>query len=583
MNLFLRKTLDRSKPNRRDFMVQSGCASLGITSVVNTLSQLQLASTAAAATGPADVKALVCIFLAGGNDSNNLLIPNGAGTPARNEYEISRGIPVYAGGPGGVAIPLGDISAAGTAITPANTVAEAWEPSSGYLNNNVAVHPACANLKTLFDLGDLAFVANVGTLTNQDVNRTNFLDSLPTKPPQLFSHSDQVLQWQSSIPDQPFTSGWGGRIADLLAPTENLSSAGLAMGVSIAGVNSYQVGVNEQPFVLSTAGAQTLAGFGTNYANALVNPALKPFVSTTAGGYDPLVDTNYKVTGTGTTNTQEGWRLRALERVMAMNHANLFDQSFQATAKNARMTEGVVADTLAFTSQTTGTNRVLDEWFTAAFGGSTTAANNDFANQLKMVARLIIGNYALLQGGTSKGNNRQTFFVQLGGFDTHASQIAVNANNTVNTGAGQYSLLWTLSRAIKGFYDSINLHPLGGPGLWNKTLGFTCSDFNRTFTPNKVDASGGSDHGWGGHAFVMGGAVKGKKIFGKFPELLVNGGIDCTGSRGRWIPSTSVDQYAAKIAQWIGVPLGSTMNGIFPNLSRFTGSTNLDFIDYSVT
>lgn len=583
MNLFLRKTLDRSKPNRRDFMVQSGCASLGITSVVNTLSQLQLASTAAAATGPTDVKALVCIFLAGGNDSNNLLIPNGAGTPARNEYEISRGIPVYAGGPGGVAIPLGDIAAAGTAITPANSVSEAWEPSSGYLNNNVAVHPACANLKALFDAGDLAFVANVGTLTNQDVTRTNFLDTLPTKPPQLFSHSDQVLQWQSSIPDQPFTSGWGGRIADLLAPTENLSSAGLAMGVSIAGVNSYQVGVDEQPFVLSTAGAQTFAGFGTNYANALVNPSLKPFVSTTAGGYDPLMDTNYKVTGTGTTNTQEGWRLRALERVMAMNHANLFDTSFQATAKNARMTEGVVADTLAFTSQTTGTNRVLDEWFTAAFGGNANTANNDFANQLKMVARLIIGNYALLQAGTSKGNNRQTFFVQLGGFDTHASQIAVNANNTVNTGAGHYSLLWTLSRAIKGFYDSIINHPLGGTFLWNKVMGFTCSDFNRTFTPNKVDASGGSDHGWGGHAFVMGGAVKGKKIFGKFPELLVNGGIDCTGSRGRWIPSTSVDQYAAKIAQWIGVQPGPTMNGIFPNLSRFTGPTNLDFIDYSVT
>lgn len=580
MNLLLRKTLDRSKPNRRDFMVQSTCSALGITSVVNTLSQLQLASTAAAATGPTDVKALVCIFLAGGNDSNNLLIPNGAGTTARNEYELSRGVPVYAGGPGGVAIPLADIVAANTAITPTNLGTEVWEPSPGYLNNNVAVHPACANLKALFDTGDLAFVTNVGTLTQPGVTRTNFADAIPSKPPQLFSHSDQVLQWQSSIPDQPFTSGWGGRIADLLHPVDNTSSAGLAMGVSIAGVNSYQVGVNEQPFVLSTAGAQTLAGFGTNYANALVNTSLKPFVNPANGGYDPLVDTNYKVVGGG--NTQEGWRLRALERMMAMNHANLFDSSFQATAKNARMTEGVVADTLAFTSQTTGTNRVLDEWFTAAFGGNAGTANNDFANQLKMVARLIIGNYALLQGGTSKGNNRQTFFVQLGGFDTHASQIAVNANNTVNTGAGQYALLWTLSRAIKGFYDSIINHPLGGASLWNKTMGFTCSDFNRTFTPNKTDASGGSDHGWGGHAFVMGGAVKGKKIFGTFPELAVNGGVDCTGSRGRWIPSTSVDQYAAKVAQWIGVPTGATLNGIFPNLTRFGTGTNLDFIDYSV-
>ena len=580
MNLFLRKSLDRSKPNRRDFMVQSTCASLGITSMVNTLSQLQLASTAAAATGPTDVKALVCIFLAGGNDSNNLLIPNGPGTTARTEYELSRGIPTYAGGPGGVAIPLADISNAGTGLTPTNLVSEVWEPSPGYLNNNVAVHPSCANLKALFDSGDLAFVANVGTLTQAGVTRANFTDALPTKPPQLFSHADQVLQWQSSIPDQPFTSGWGGRIADLLDSSENASTAGLAMGVSIAGVNSYQVGATEQPFVLSTAGAQTLAGFGTNYANALVNTSLKPFVNPANGGYDPLVDTNYKVTGPG--NTQEGWRLRALERLMAINHANLFDKSFEATAKNARMTEGVVADTLAYTSQTSGTNIVLDQWFTAAFGGNAGTANNDFANQLKMVARLIIGNYALLQN-TSKGNNRQTFFVQLGGFDTHASQIAINSNNTVNTGAGQYSLLWTLSRAIKGFYDSIINHPLGGAALWNKTMGFTCSDFNRTFTPNKTDASGGSDHGWGGHAMVMGGAVKGKKIFGTFPELTVNGGIDCTGSRGRWIPSTSVDQYAAKVAQWIGVPTGATMNAIFPNLTRFPASSNLDFIDYNVT
>ncbi len=568
MNLFLRKTLDRSKPNRRDFMVQSTCASLGITSMVNTLSQLQLAGTAAAAGGPNDFKALVCIFQGGGNDSNNLLIPRGTSS-ARSHYELGRGVPTYVGGGGGLAVPNGELNA--TAITPDN--AGAFEPGAGYTNNDLAIHPACDGLKSMFDSQDLAFVTNVGTLSQPGVTRANFSALAPAKPPQLFSHADQVLQWQSSISDQPFTSGWGGRIADLLDPANNVTSGGLAMGVSIAGVNSFQVGVDEQPFVMSTAGALDFDGYGPNnvgYADALTNVTLKPFLEG-ANGYDPLTSTNYKATG-------QGWRLKALEKLMAMNHANLFDASYESTAKTARVTEGVVADTLSYTNGTVGPS--LDSFFTAAFGGSATAAATDFANQMKMVARLIIGNYALLQDG-KPANNRQTFFIQQGGYDTHASQIAINGNNTVNTGVGQYALLQVLSRSVKGFYDSIVGHPRGGIALWNAVMGFTSSDFCRTFTPNKTDSTGGSDHGWGGHAFVIGGAVKGRKIYGTFPLLEVDGGIDCTGSRGRWIPSTSVDQYAAKIAEWVGVPAGQ-INTVFPNLSRFGTPTNLDFVDFSV-
>lgn len=566
MNLLLRKTLDRSKPNRRDFMVQSTCAGLGITSMVNTLSQLQLAGVAAAAGGPSDFKALICIFQAGGNDSNNLLIPNRNGSnplsSARSHYELGRGIPTYAGGTGGLAVPINELTS--TAITPDNP--GAFEPTPGYTNNDLALHPACVDMKTLFDLGHLAFVTNIGTLTQPGVTRANFGLPAPTKPPQLFSHSDQVLQWQSSIADQPFTSGWGGRIADLLDPVENTNSAGLAMGVSIAGVNSFQVGINEQPFVMSSAGASSLSGYGTNYASALTDVNLKPFI-TGPNGYDPLTTTNYRTTG-------EGWRLKALERLMAMNHANLFDTSYEATARNARMTEGVVAETLTYTNGTIGPS--LDSYFTAAFGNSATAANNDFANQLKMVARQIIGNYAMLVDG-KQANVRQTFFVQQGGYDTHASQMAVNGSNVINTGVGQYALLSTLSRAIKGFYDSIVGHPRGGAALWTAITAFSSSDFNRTFTPNKTDSTGGSDHGWGGTAFVVGGAVQGKRIYGTFPTLLVDDGIDCTGSRGRWIPSTSVDQYAAKVAAWVGVPAGQIAS-IFPNLSRFGAGTNLNFI-----
>ncbi|MDB6074599.1 MAG: hypothetical protein JWO89_2239, partial [Verrucomicrobiaceae bacterium] len=556
-NFLIRKTLDRSKPNRRDFMVQSTCASLGITSAVNTLSQLQLAGMASAA-GATDYKALLCIFQAGGNDSNNLLIPTGA-TTARADYELGRGTPTYAGGAGGLGIPLGELTA--TAITSTDAV---FDPSPGYTNNNMALHPACPEMKALFDLGNLALVANIGTLTSPDVTRTNFGDVLPSKPPQLFSHADQVLQWQSSIADQPFVSGWGGRVADDLA----VPGATLGMGISIAGVNSFQVGLNEQPFITSTSGSPNFAGYGSGnvgYAQALVNPALKPFAS--VGGYDPLADTNYQANG-------QGWRLKALEKMMAMNHANLFDSSYEDTAKTARFTEGVMADTLAYTNGTGGPS--LDPYFLAAFGNNTTAAAADFALQMKMAARLIIGNYALLSAGLG-GNKRQTFFIQQGGYDTHASQIAINGNNTVNTGVGQFALLATLSKSIKGFYDSIMAHPQGGAALWQAVTGFSSSDFCRTFTPNKTDSTGGSDHGWGGHAFVVGGSVVGKKVYGKFPTLQVNAGIDCTGSRGRWIPSTSVDQYAAKLAAWLGVQSGD-IPGIFPNLSRFGPGPNLNFI-----
>jgi len=589
MNIFLRKTLDRSKPNRRDFMVQSTCASLGITSVVNTLSQLTLigaASKANAAGGASDFKALVCLFLNGGNDSNNFLIPTGA--QARADYALGRGTPTYQGGLGGLGLSLASLAATG--ITPDNT--GAFDPSPGYTNNNFALHPACGPLKTLFDAGKLGFVCNVGTLTQPGVTRANF-NSLPpsAKPPQLFSHSDQQTQWQSSVPDKAFTTGWGGRVSDFLVNPSagyNATSAGLAIGVSLSGVNSFQVGVGEQPYVVGTVGATSFSGFtggspSSNYGSALVDVSKKPFASGTSG-YDPLTGTNnYLTTGTigSATNTAAGWRLRALEQLMAMNHANLLDGEHQAISKSARLTEGLISDALVYTDGTTGAS--LDSYFTAAFNNSATAANNDFANQLKMIARLIIGNKKLLADG-KPGNDRMVFFSQQGGYDTHVSQIATNNTNTgVNTAAGHHALMDTLSKSVKAFHDAINGHPFGGAALWNDVLGFSASDFTRTLTPNKTDSTGGSDHGWGGHAFVIGGAVKGKKIYGTFPLLTTNGGIDCTGNRGRWIPSTSVDQYAAKIAQWMGVPSGSSgIDVIFPNLSRFGAGTNLDFIDYAI-
>ncbi len=565
MNPFLRKTPDRSQPNRRDFLVQSSCASLGITSAVNTLAHLKLMGTAAAQDAGDSYKALICVFLNGGADTNNLLIPL-AGS-ARSQYETGRGVPSYAGGNGGIAIPVADITAAGTQLSPLNPVSE-YEYAPGYIGSlngaTMGVHPSGTHLKSLFDSEELAFIANVGVLTQPNVTRANYgILASSQKPPQLFSHSDQQRQWQSSVPDRPFTSGWGGRLADMLDPAHNTNPDALSMMVSVNGLNSFQVGIQQQPYVMSASGVTTLSGYGTAYTDGLTTLGKQPFT-----GYNPFlapgaVGSNYKASATG-------WRLAALEQMLGMSHESLFDSAYIDVSKNARVTEGLVGEALAMTDNGAG-GTTLDTHFTNAYAnsGGINGLTDGFAQQMRMVARLITGNSVL-------NNKRQIFFVQLGGWDTHTSQIPV-LNNAARNDQGYYRLMMNLSCAIKGLRDSVQ-----AAGLWNNVMAFTASDFTRTFTPNKTDETGGSDHGWGGHMMVAGGSVRGKRIYGQFPDLTVNGGMDVQGNRGRWIPTTSVDQYAAVIAKWFGVDPGS-LGTIFPNLSRFvspfTPAGRLDFMD----
>lgn len=591
MNLLLRKTENRSKPNRRDFMLQTSCASLGITSLVNTLTQLKLTGAAAAQSGGEDYKALICLFLNGGNDSNNLLIPAGTTSSARADYSLGRGVlsvpdasfdytPAANNGYfNGTAITVDPVS---TRLNPINATVggtSQFDPvnRAGYTGGTMAVHPGAYPLKTLFELGELSFFANIGTLIGtQQITRSNF-NTLPasTKPPQLFSHSDQQVQWQSSLPDKPFVNGWGGRVADIV---RTMNNGDLGVSVSIAGANSFLVGGLEQPYFMSSGGAITaLTGFSggtpsTSYGAALRNSSLRPdfFNLSSPGsgkyspsaaldpGLDPLINTNYQ-------NTSAGWRFRALEQIMAASHASLFDNEYAETPKSARNTEGLVGTALA---QTAAPNPTLDvhwtNWFPGGFG------QTDLSSQLKVVARMIAGRSQL-------NNKRQIFFVQVGGWDTHTSQIPNG-----NANAGHYGLVNNLSRSIRAFRDA-----MVSIGMWNNVMLFSASDFNRTLTPNKNDATGGSDHAWGGHSLVCGGAVKGRQILGQFPDLTVNGGIDCTGNRGRWIPTTSVDQKAALIAKWFGVS-DSQLTSVFPNLLRFmpdlSTSTlqnrNLDFINF---
>ncbi len=577
MNIFLRKTENRSKPNRRDFMLQTGAASLGVTSMVNTIAQLKMVGAAAAQGGGGGYKALVCLFMNGGVDSNNLLIPSGS-SPARTAYVNGRGF---------LAIPDSDFDYTpsngsngywnGTAVSTASVSSRltplnvgAYNPptqASGYCGTQMALHPGAYPLAKMFADGDLSFVGNIGTLTQPGVTRANFASAATPKPPQLFSHSDQQTQWQSSIPDKPFTSGWGGRIADLLT-SQGANAGDLSMSVSIAGINSLQVGVGIQPYVMNSSGAvSSLAGFGSPYTSALRFPNLQPDYSNPAllagtrynplapvvGGADPLSGTNYQ-------HNAAGWRLRAIEQVLAMSHASLFDDTYVDVPKSARVTEGLIGNALA---QTAAPNPTLDAHFENWFpNGLFIPRITDFASQLRVVSRMIAGRSAL-------GNTRQIFFVQLGGWDTHTSQIP-NANTT----QGHYGLINNLSRAVAAFRDA-----MVSIGMWDNVTVFSASDFNRTFNANKADNTAGSDHAWGGNAFLAGGAVNGGKIYGRFADLTKNGGIDCQGNSGRWIPNVAVDQYAATLAKWFGVSDGD-IPAVFPNLSRFmpNGITNSELV-----
>jgi uncharacterized protein (DUF1501 family) len=557
MNLL---TSQKGGLSRRQFILKTGGTAAGATTAASMLAQLKMMEVAAnaQAASPSSYKALVCVFLAGGNDSNNLLLPFGA-SQARTDYQTGRGV---------LALPTASANATANTLPINATNVAACEPLSGYLaaTDAFGVHPQCGHIRTLFNDNKLAFLANVGNLVDDNITRANYATT--TKPPQLYSHSDQVTQWQSAIPDRPFTSGWGGRVANHL---HALSPAGTfnSRTVSIAGVSNYLYAStgSVQPYVMSSSGVVALSGYGsgtTPYSLAVNNPAVL---------FD---DANYK-------NAEQGMRLKGFEKILLSSHANLMEKTYSGIVENSRLTEAEMNTALAVTAGSTAGTSTLDSFFNDPFNGTGISSNNDFTNQMKLVARLIVGQAEL-------GNNRHVFFVQQGGYDTHISQIPVNGSGVPLTTAGHAGLLHVLSCTLKGFYDA-----LASTGAINNTVAFTASDFTRTFTPNKTDASAGSDHAWGGHHMIFGGPVIGGRVYGKYPPLKLGdaaSSIDAVGTRGLWIPTTSVDQYSAILARWFGVPYAADANGVisgdtlnlFPNINRFLNpftntAANLGFIN----
>jgi len=428
----------------------------------------------AAAFDNTDYKALVCIFLYGGNDYANTVVPYDLTN--YNLYSAIRG-----GGAGQ--------TAGGIALARAALDATALTPAGGQVltdNLQYALAPQLAGLKALFDAGRLAVQLNVGPL----IQPTSLAQYLSTNraanplPPKLFSHNDQQSVWQSNSTEGS-TVGWGGRLGDI-ALSSNGNNA-LLTCISASGNAVFVAGREALQYQTSPGGAIKI--------NALNGP---------------LRD--------------------ALTSIITRTSAHVLENEYQIVTRRSMEMEGVVNGAIAGVNPTT-----------------PFVAGNPLASQLKIVARLIGARGAL-------GMRRQVFFVSLGGFDNHNLLVQDHPN-----------LLQRINDAMSAFYAAtLEL------GVADKVTTFTASDFGRTLSSN----ADGSDHGWGSHHFVLGGAVNGRRFYGTAPRVSIQS-TDQVG-QGRLLPSTSVDEFAATLARWFGCA-PSELPGILPNVGNFS-NTNLGFV-----
>jgi uncharacterized protein (DUF1501 family) len=444
--------------SRREFF-RGACSTLGYGALISTIGDLYRVNALAQGS---DYRALVCVFLYGGNDANNLLMPRSGA-----DYAL------YAAARTGLALP----SAQMLPIVPA--VSDGRE---------YGLHPAMPDVQQLFQQGRLAFVSNVGPLL-APTSKANWEAGGVEVPRNLFSHNDQQVLWQTGMGEEYMGTGWGGRAADLLRSLNDASS--VSMSISIGGTNTFQVGREVFQFQISAGGGSSL------------------------DGYSP-----------GTTDPAS----IALERILAREHANIFENAYRDVMRRVIEGEVRLREAVASAPQ-----------LTTAFPGT------GLGRQLETVAQLIS-----IRNGL--GHRRQTFFCAAGGYDTHGEQVQ-----------NQAGLLAELSGALGAFHAAtVEL------GVSANVTTFTASDFGRTLVSNGT----GSDHGWGAHHLVMGGAVRGARTYGRYPILAVDGPDD-TGD-GRWIPSSSVEQYSAPLARWFGVG-ASDMPTLFPHLGRFDAGA-LDFM-----
>ncbi len=505
--------------SRRSFLRHAGGTVLGA-SACNALLDLRLINNAVAAVNVSDYKALVCVFLDGGNDSNNTLIPAPA-DPRYADYKSIRGprLALWEDQAAAAARPLIDGNANpnnywAIPLSNANTGSDSY-----------AVHNFMPAVQSLWDSGKLAFVANVGVLAHPVV-KSQVIAKTAKLPPQLFSHNDQVSQWQTGVPDQISRTGWGGRTMDKIREElalQGIPPGSISMSISAAGSNTWEVGDTVNQFQISTNGAVSFTNYSGN-RRTLIDQILR---DVSAGGDSQL--------------SQERANLH-LKDFQKVNERAIYNGAALSQAL-ARLTAGNPDASL-------GT--AIDTAFGVGVNGGTFNGLSSLEQQLHITARIIAERSFL-------GMQRQIFFVRIGGHDTHGDQPVSHAG-----------LVGTTSRAVGRFYDA-----MVALGIPDKVTQFTASDFGRTFKSNGL----GSDHAWGSHHMVCGGAVNGGRLYGTLPTLQLDGPDDYdrgSGATGRWIPTLSIDEYCATLARWFG--LGEAeLDAVFPNLDRFS-TRNLGFM-----
>jgi len=452
--------IDRENERRR-FLKGAGRIALGSAAAMATMGQLQMVQAASRASDK--YRALVCVYLFGGNDSFNMIVPRS--TASYTTYQAARPA---------LAVPQGNL----LSIT----------PTSGAGGVDWGIHPSMPEMRALFESGRASLIGNVGPLVTP-TSKADYQARRVPLPPELFSHVDQQAYSMSMGSETAAKVGWGGRMADRLRDAGYGSTMGLPIGLTLAGNNAWLAGSESGMYTVGSSGPTRLVS-----------------------------------------------ELRTATDARGLPRRQAFERLLDAAQR----------DSSAFVREHGRTNRRAIDFSEAVFNAingvpalATTFPTGRFGDTMRTVARTIAARGAL-------GQKRQIFFVSLGGWDTHDNQPVDQPN-----------LFTQLSQGLNAFYNATN-----ELGVAESVTSFTMTDFGRTLNNN----GDGTDHGWGGHSWVLGGDVAGRNIFGTMPEYALGSARDV--GRGRMIPTTPVEQVGSTMSRWFGLGL-SDVNEIFPNLRNF--------------
>lgn len=462
--------------SRRQFLGQASCAAIGSTAFLSTALNLSMINTAAARphilSNSNDYKAMVCILLAGGADSFNMLVPTSSGEYA--DYAAVRG----------------DLALSYNTENPEENQLLALN-GTDELGKTYGVHQGMSAVRDLYNTGNLAFVSNIGTLVERIADVDDLYGTGKKLPLGLYSHADQIMQWQTSVPQSRTAVGVGGRMADMLKDMGGIDA--VSMNISLDGKNRFQAGNSVVEFSIPNSATPDNLGFE---APPSWWPSQGYLAQTRNQGVNNLVEDVY---------------------------SNIFQSTYGS-----------------LTRQTVESIEVFRSALAKKTDIPVTFSEARLSQDLRMMADVISVNKHL-------GNQRQIFFTTFGGWDHH-DEVLDN----------QGRMLPILSNAMSEFQQAMN-----HLGLQDDVVTFTISDFSRTLTSN----GNGSDHAWGGNSMIMGGGIDGGKIYGNYPVLNLNDSLNID-QRGRFIPTTSVDEFYAELALWFGAS-SNDLSYMLPNLGNF--------------